>query len=78
MVIGHIHRSLGGGGTPREIGPAFSVLSGMGHQLVLFTHEPEGEQDFKVSTPYRRVVIGEIGNTDPSSPDRTARLRAAI
>ena len=78
MVIGHIHRTLGGGGTPREIDAVFSVLSGMGHQLVLFTHEPEGEQDFKISTPYRRVVIGDVGNSDPSTPERTARLRAAI
>ena len=78
MVIGHVHRTLGGGGTPREIDTVFSVLHGMGHQLVVFTHEPAEEQDFKISTPYRRVVIGDVGNSDPSSPERTARLRAAI
>ncbi|MBO7684490.1 MAG: glycosyltransferase family 4 protein [Kiritimatiellae bacterium] len=78
MVIGHMYRAFGGGGMPRGTEAILAAQHAMGHDLVVFTREPRGENDFEISVPFRHVVIGDVGIREPSSPERTARLRAAV
>ena len=78
MVIGHMYRAFGGGGMPRGTEAILAAQHAMGHELVVFTREPRSENDFEISVPFRHVVIGDVGIRDTSSPERTAKLRAAI
>ena len=78
MTIGHIYRVLGGGGIPRGAEAILTVHHAMGHQLVVFTYEPKGMNDFEISVPYRRYVVGSVGLLEASTPERTRNLRAAI
>ena len=78
MVIGHMYRAFGGGGMPRGTEAILAAQHAMGHELVVFTREPRGENDFEISVPFRHVVIGDVGIRDASSPERLEKLRAAV
>ena len=78
MVVGHIYRAFGGGGMPRGTGAILAAQHAMGHDLVVFTREPRGENDFEIDVPFRHVVIGDVGIRDCSTPERAEKLRAAL
>jgi len=63
---------------PRGTDAILSAQHAMGHRLVVFTHRPRSEGDFKISVPFQNVVIGDLDIREESSPERTAKLRAAI
>ena len=78
MIIGHVYRTLGGGGIPRGAESLFTMLHAMGHQIVVFTYELSGDEDFKINVPYKRIIIGNVDVKEASSAERTARLKAAV
>ncbi len=73
-----MYRAFGGGGMPRGTEAILAAQHAMGHELVVFTREPRGEDDFKISVPFKHIVIGDIGIRETSSPERREKLRAAI
>lgn len=79
MIIGHIYRVLGGrGGMSRAAKTIFKVQHGMGHKIVVFTEGQENDNNFVCDVQYRRIAIGGVGIHEPSSPERTTRLKAAV
>ena len=63
---------------PRGTEAILAAQHAMGHELVVFTREPRGENDFEISVPFRHVVIGDVGIRDASSPERMEKLRAVL
>lgn len=78
MTIGHIYRSLSLGGMQRGAGSILKVHHEMGHDLVVYTRDPADGNEYDMSVPFERVVLGGGSYRKRADGNRRNALRAAV